>query len=100
MGYAILSGENLIRLEGVVLLVDDSCVDGEEGARTEGRTLLSYYYYFIAIEEVSEGESHKCGIIVGDEVEPRLIQVHKMTEKPDPILRALLQTCRLPPVVY
>jgi UTP--glucose-1-phosphate uridylyltransferase len=38
----------------------------------------------VAIEEVPEEETNKYGIIAGDEIEPGLIRITDMVEKPDP----------------
>jgi UTP--glucose-1-phosphate uridylyltransferase len=38
----------------------------------------------VAIEEVPEDETNKYGVIAGKEIEPGLIEVNDMVEKPDP----------------
>ena len=86
LGHAILTGENLIGHEPfAVLLADDLCMNGEEGVLAQMVRLYNQHQCsIIAIEEIPEDETHKYGIVVGDEIEPGLIRVHEMIEKPDP----------------
>ena len=68
-----------------MLLADDLCMNGEEGVLAQMVRLYNQHQCsIIAIEEVPEDETHKYGIVVGDEIEPGLIRVHEMIEKPDP----------------
>jgi len=86
LGHAILTGENLIGREPfAVLLADDLCINGDEGVLAQMVRLHSQHHCsIIAIEEIPRDETHKYGIISGDEIEPGLIRVHEMVEKPDP----------------
>ena len=86
LGHAILTGENLIGREPfAVLLADDFCINGGEGVLAQMVRLYNQHHCsIIAIEEIPRDETHKYGIISGDEIEPGLIRVHEMVEKPDP----------------
>jgi len=86
LGHAILTGENLIGREPfAVLLADDFCINGDEGVLAQMVRLYNQHHCsIIAIEEIPRDETHKYGIISGDEIEPGLIRVHEMVEKPDP----------------
>ena len=86
LGHAILTGENLIGRESfAVLLADDLCINGDEGVLAQMVRLYNQHHCsIIAIEEIPRDETHKYGIISGDEIEPGLIRVHEMVEKPDP----------------
>jgi len=89
LGHAILSGETLIgRNESfAVILADDLCDNGE------GKTVLyqmaeMHKRYpdkcIVAVEEVPKDETHKYGVIAGEEIEEGLIAVKDMVEKPEP----------------
>ena len=86
LGHAIITGENLIGREPfAVLLADDLCINGDEGVLAQMVRLYNQHHCsIIAIEEIPRDETHKYGIISGDEIEPGLIRVHEMVEKPDP----------------
>ena len=88
LGHAILSGETLIgRNESfAVILADDLCDNGE------GKTVLyqmaeMHKRYpdkcIVAVEEVPKDETHKYGVIAGEEIEEGLIAVKDMVEKPE-----------------
>ena len=80
LGHAILTGENLIGREPfAVLLADDLCINGDEGVLAQMVRLYNQHHCsIIAIEEIPRDETHKYGIISGDEIEPGLILVHEM----------------------
>ena len=86
LGHAILTGDNLIGREPfAVLLADYLCINGDEGVLAQMVRLYNQHHCsIIAIEEIPRDETHKYGIISGDEIEPGLIRVHEMVEKPDP----------------
>ena len=86
LGHAILTGESLIGREPfAVLLADDLCLDGEQGVLAQMVKLYNEHHCsIIALEEVPRDQTHRYGIVVGDEIEPGLIRVNQMVEKPDP----------------
>ena len=91
LGHAILTGESLIGREEsfAVILADDLCDNGE--GETVLRQMAEVHRRYpdrcvVAIEEVPREETHKYGIVAGEEIEEGLIRVSDMVEKPDPEL--------------
>ena len=86
LGHAILTGETLIgdRPFGVVL-ADDLCIAKGQSVLSQ---LVSLHEEFrctvVAIEEVPPDETHKYGVISGQEVRPGVYRVDTMIEKPAP----------------
>jgi UTP--glucose-1-phosphate uridylyltransferase len=87
LGHAILTGETLIGNEAFgVVLADDLC-DGQENGGVLSQMVKLYEKYqccIVAIEEVPEQETHKYGVIAGEEIEEGVYRVSDMVEKPDP----------------
>ena len=86
LGHAILTGEPMIGDEPFgVILADDLCI-------TEGdsvmKQMVGLYKQFrcsiIAIEEVPKEETHKYGVISGEQFQDNLFKVSDMVEKPAP----------------
>ena len=86
LGHAILTGETLIGDQAfAVVLADDLCYAPEQGVLAQMIELYNKYQCsIVAIEEVPENETHKYGVIAGDEIEPGLIRINDMVEKPAP----------------
>ena len=87
LGHAILTGETLIGEEPfAVVLADDLCYGGaDKGVLAQMVDLYKYYRCsIVAIEEVPRNETHKYGVIAGDEIAPGLIRINNMVEKPKP----------------
>jgi len=88
LGHAILTGEPLVEHQPfAVVLPDDLCVTkpGTPGVLAQmAKVFEKHQCTIIAIEEVPQAETHKYGIIDGDEIEPGLYQVKHMVEKPSP----------------
>jgi UTP--glucose-1-phosphate uridylyltransferase len=86
LGHAILTGESLIGdCPFAVLLADDYCVT-ETGSVLDQMVKLyeKYRCSIVAIEEVPMDETHKYGVIDGEEIEEGLYRVTNMVEKPEP----------------
>lgn len=86
LGHAILTGRTLIGEEPfAVVLSDDLCINQEEAVLTQ---MVKLYKQFrcsiVAIEEVPREETHKYGVIAGEEMKEGLYRVHDMVEKPKP----------------
>ncbi len=85
LGHAILSGETLIGNEPFgVILADDLCVN-EDGPGVMEQMLTVYNKYrcsVLAIQEVSEADIPKYGIIAGRELDDGIFMVSDMVEKP------------------
>ena len=86
LGHAILTGAELIGDEPfAVILPDDLCHAPEQGVLFQMVDLYrKHQCSIVAIEEVPIEETNKYGIIAGDEIEPGLIRITDMIEKPDP----------------
>jgi UTP--glucose-1-phosphate uridylyltransferase len=86
LGHAILTGAELIGDEPfAVILPDDLCHAPEQGVLSQMVDLYrKHQCSIVAIEEVPIEETNKYGIIAGDEIEPGLIRITDMIEKPDP----------------
>lgn len=86
LGHAILTGgETLIGDEPfAVILADDLC-DAKKGVLSQMCELYEKYQCsIVAIEEVPKEETHKYGVIAGNEIEPGIFMIKDMVEKPDP----------------
>lgn len=86
LGHAILTGETLIGDEAfAVVLADDLCVNEEEGVLAQ---MVKLYNQFrcsiVAIEEVPADETHKYGVIAGEEIKEGVYRITDMVEKPAP----------------
>ncbi len=84
LGHAILTGRELIGDEPfAVVLADDLCVNEDKGVLEQ---MVALYNQFrcsiVAVEEVPAGETHKYGVIAGDEIRDDLFRVTNMVEKP------------------
>ena len=87
LGHAILTGEPLIGDEPfAVVLADDLCDCDEDGVISQMIEVYNQYQCsVIAIEEVPMNQTHKYGIIAGNQVDNsnNIYQVTQMIEKPD-----------------
>jgi UTP--glucose-1-phosphate uridylyltransferase len=86
LGHAILTGEELIGDNPfAVVLADDLCVSHEQGVLSQ---MVALYNKFrcsiVAVEEVPEAETHKYGVIAGEQLQSDLYRVCNMVEKPEP----------------
>jgi len=86
LGHAILTGESLIGDQPfAVVLADDLCYAPDEGVLSQMIALYEKHRCsIVAIEEVPADETHKYGVIAGEEIEPGLIRINNMVEKPAP----------------
>ncbi len=86
LGHAILTGETLIGDQPfAVVLADDLCYAPEQGVLSQMAALFEEYQCsIVAIEEVPADETHKYGVIAGDEIAPGIIRITDMVEKPAP----------------
>ena len=86
LGHAILTGEILIGDEPFgVILADDLCNAEPDGVmRQMVRIYEKYQCSIVAIERVAPEETHKYGVIAGDEIEEGVFRVTDMIEKPSP----------------
>ncbi|CZF78484.1 UTP--glucose-1-phosphate uridylyltransferase GalU [Grimontia marina] len=85
LGHAILTGRELVGDEAfAVVLADDLCLNLEDGVLSQ---MVALYKQFrcsiVAVEEVPEDETHKYGVISGEEMRDNLYRVDNMVEKPE-----------------
>ncbi|USH02741.1 UTP--glucose-1-phosphate uridylyltransferase GalU [Grimontia kaedaensis] len=85
LGHAILTGRELVGDEAfAVVLADDLCVNLGDGVLSQ---MVALYKQFrcsiVAVEEVPEDETHKYGVISGEEMRDNLYRVDNMVEKPE-----------------
>lgn len=88
LGHAILSGQTLIGNEPfAVILADDLCDNSCEAGSVLSQMVKLYEKYqcsIVAIEEIDKEDTHKYGVIAGDEIDEGVYKVNDMVEKPDP----------------
>ena len=86
LGHAILTGETLIgNVPFAVVLADDLCYSPDQGVLSQMVDLYKKHQCsIVAIEEVPRDQTHKYGVIAGEEIEPGLIRITDMVEKPAP----------------
>ena len=86
LGHAILTGEPLIGDQPfAVILADDLCYNDGPGVLSQMVELYNFYRCsIVAIEEVPKQDTHKYGVIAGDEIAPGVIRINQMVEKPQP----------------
>ena len=86
LGHAILTGKELIGDQAfAVILADDLCINQEQSVLNQ---MVDLYKEFgcsiVAVEEVPENETHKYGVISGEEIRDGLFRIENMIEKPEP----------------
>lgn len=87
LGHAILCGRPLIGDEPfAVVLADDLCLNlGGDGVLSQ---MIHLYKQFrcsiVAIQEVPQEQTHKYGVIAGEEIREGIYRVNSMVEKPKP----------------
>jgi UTP--glucose-1-phosphate uridylyltransferase len=86
LGHAILTGEPLIGNEPFgVVLSDDLCLNEGPGVLAQMAQLYNQFRCsIVAIQEVPADETHKYGVIAGQELKDGLFRVDDMVEKPQP----------------
>ncbi|MEA1913938.1 MAG: UTP--glucose-1-phosphate uridylyltransferase GalU [Campylobacterota bacterium] len=88
LGHAILTGETLIGNQPfAVVLADDLCDNEGEKDGVLAQMIKVYEKYqcsIVAIEQIPMEETHKYGVIAGNEIEPGLFMIKDMVEKPNP----------------
>lgn len=88
LGDAILTGRTLIGDSPFgVILADDLCIadEGDVGVLSQMTKIYeTFECNIVAIQEVPKEQTHKYGIVAGEQIESGLIRVSKMIEKPKP----------------
>lgn len=88
LGHAILTGKTLVGDNPfAVLLADDLCV-GDAPGNGVLKQMAELYKQFrcsiVAIQEVPADQTHKYGVIAGEEMKDGLFRITDMVEKPAP----------------
>lgn len=85
LGHAILTGERLIGQEPFgVILADDLCVGEDQSVLAQMVQIHDKYQCsIVAVQEVPMEDVSQYGVVSGRELEPGLLQVDAMVEKPD-----------------
>lgn len=88
LGHAILSGRNLVGDNAFgVVLADDLCFGDADNPGVLAQMAKLYKQFrcsIVAIQEVPAEETHKYGVIAGQEIKDGLFQISDMVEKPKP----------------
>ena len=88
LGHAILTGQTLVGDNPfAVLLADDLCVGAEPGNGVLKQMSQLYNQFrcsIVAIQEVPTDQTHKYGVIAGENMKDGLYRVTDMVEKPAP----------------
>jgi len=88
LGHAILSGRTLVGDNPfAVLLADDLCIGAEAGNGVLKQMSQLYNQFrcsIVAIQEVPKDQTHKYGVIAGEEMKEGLFRITDMVEKPAP----------------
>lgn len=84
LGHAIMCGENLIGNEPfAVILSDDLCDNAEEGVLSQMcKIYAKYRCSIVAVEEVTQEEVSKYGVIAGRNIDENVFVIDNMIEKP------------------
>ncbi|MCJ8168330.1 UTP--glucose-1-phosphate uridylyltransferase GalU [Atopomonas sediminilitoris] len=87
LGHAILTGQSMIGDEPfAVALADDLCIN--QGGDPVLAQMVKLYNQFrcsiVAVQEVPRDQTHKYGVIAGEELRDDLFRVSTMVEKPKP----------------
>ncbi|MGF1766002.1 UTP--glucose-1-phosphate uridylyltransferase GalU [Enterovibrio makurazakiensis] len=85
LGHAILTGRHLVGDEPfAVVLADDLCINKEQGVLAQMTALYKQFRCsIVAVEEVPADETHKYGVIAGEQLTDNLMRVTDMVEKPE-----------------
>lgn len=88
LGHAVLCAEPLVGNEPFAVLLPDDLMCGPEGEPNVLAQMVDVFQDFptslVAVQEVPLEHVKRYGIVAGDPVADRLIQVRQMVEKPSP----------------
>jgi UTP--glucose-1-phosphate uridylyltransferase len=89
LGHAILCAQSLLENEAfAVILADDLIFNKEDPRRGVLRQMCDLYQKhqtnMLAIEEVPISQTQSYGVIAGHSIEPDLLSIHNIVEKPKP----------------
>jgi UTP--glucose-1-phosphate uridylyltransferase len=85
LGHAVLCAEHLVGNEPFAVVLADDLMVGTPPVLTQMVTQFKELQQsIIAVQEVPEEHTRRYGIVAGDEVQPGLIKISRMVEKPAP----------------
>ena len=85
LGHAVLCGERLVRGEPfAVLLADDLMVGDTPVLRQMVEQFEQWRSSILAVQEVPQEQTKRYGIVAGSQVNPHLMDVSRIVEKPNP----------------
>jgi len=85
LGHAVHVTEQVIGEQPFVVCLGDDLVESEEPCVYQMlRVFEKYQEAVVAVQEVPESDVHRYGIAEGEEVEPGVIRVDRIIEKPEP----------------
>jgi UTP--glucose-1-phosphate uridylyltransferase len=105
LGHAVLQARDLVGGEPFAVLLGDDIVDADEPCI--GQMMRLYERRgnpVIALQEVPRSETRQYGIVAGEKVEDRVVQITDMVEKPSPDKApsnlAIIGRYLLPPEIF
>ena len=85
LGHAVMVTENVIGPEPFVVVLGDDLVDAEVPCVYQMlRVFEKYQEAVVAVQRVPMEETHRYGIVEGEEVEEGIFKVSRLIEKPPP----------------
>jgi UTP--glucose-1-phosphate uridylyltransferase len=105
LGHAVLQAKDLVGNEPFAVLLGDDIVDAEEPCI--GQMMRLYERRgnpVIALQEVPKSETRQYGIVAGERVDPKVVKITDMVEKPAPEKApsnlAIIGRYLLPPEIF
>jgi UTP--glucose-1-phosphate uridylyltransferase len=85
LGHAILCSRSLVGDDPFAVLLGDDIIDSRKPCTSQ---LIEVFERFgkpvVALQEVPPEEVHRYGVVEGEEVEPGVLFISRLVEKPDP----------------
>ncbi|MCE9550559.1 MAG: UTP--glucose-1-phosphate uridylyltransferase GalU [Betaproteobacteria bacterium] len=87
LGHAVLCAKSIVKDEPFAVILADDLIDAKPGALTQMVAVFQEHRAsVIATEAVAPSETSHYGIVDAHELEPGLMQIDSIVEKPDPAL--------------
>jgi len=105
LGHAVLQARDLVGQQPFAVMLGDDIVDAEEPCIGQMMRLFERRGNpVIALQEVPRSETRQYGIVAGEKVEDRVVQITDMVEKPKPEAApsnlAIIGRYLLPPEIF
>ncbi len=83
LGHAVMVTEQIVRKEPFAVVLGDDLVDSPNPCVHQMLDVFNEYQEsVVAVQEVPESETHRYGIVEGEEVAPGIFKVSRLIEKP------------------